>query len=388
MKTPKGNDTSIAPAGQFAKSDKRKIVSCREIPSMQITADQWQMFLQTCSDVAQVEGYRPTPSNKPSLLRKTAEAVELLNTVAAEFPQRFCLAARESGNWPVMWIAEISARAEFSRMIETLSATQSRETGPADLAYFKNVCKAVEELTNAAREDIPRFAQYLGPSGWPTMIPIDSGNQRSRQFPAQPEIVSLLSDASSPVFRLYQLGAKNPTKRSLRIDLKSPLNQISGVLYGITQILWHSKRVLEFDCPNHSELDSRIRGAVRLWQERTHSESAAASSVAEVMNSLKADEPRPNTDEAFAVMLKILKWEAGGPGMVRELRPPQFQNHLAPSKRTLNERRMNRFARVLNSEEVESESRTPQQTEDAIRRRAKKTLRDAMNWLLPSHIAP
>ena len=293
---------------------------------MRITAEGWQMLLRACSDVAQIGGYIPTPSSKPALLRKTGEAVDLLNKVASDFPERFCRAARDLRAWPVMWVDEISARIGFSEMIEKLVNNQSQETNPGDFALFKQVCDAVEALTNTAAEDIARFAQYLDPCGWPVLIPLVSGKQRVRQIPVQPEIVSLLSDASSPVFRLYRLGTKNTSKRPLRIDLGTKLNQMTGVLYGITQILWCSKRVLAFDCPNRSKLDSRIRVAVSLWQKRTMANSVVACSALEVITFLEADTSKPSADAAFAVMLEILKCEAGGPGMILESLAGLFPN--------------------------------------------------------------
>ena len=352
---------------------------------MRITADEWQSLIQTCSDTAQLEGYRPTPSKKPALLRRTAEAVFVLNEIASESPERYCDVAQLAGVWPVMWVDEVSARVGFFSLIEKLEKVSPRKTSPEDFTHFERVRDAVNALTEAANEDIPRFAKYLEPCGWPVLIPLGSKRQRMKKYPEQPKIVALLSDQFLPLFRIYQPGTKNTSKRPLRIDLESPLNQATGTLYGITLILWRSKQILAFDDPNPSKLALRINTAINLWQKRTRVESIEKCSAAEVMKFLNADTSEPSANEAFATMLKIINREAGGPGMIRELRPSAFKNQIAPSAKMKKHEKFKRFDRAFRDEITDANHSGPAQqskiTEDNIRRGAKTALKDAMNWL-------
>ncbi|HRJ72936.1 MAG TPA: hypothetical protein PLS03_11985 [Terrimicrobiaceae bacterium] len=347
---------------------------------MGIVPKVWRDLLNACSHVSQQAGRRQEISQKPPLLRRTIEAVSMLNEVAKAAPARFSEASRSVGCWPVLWVDEMSARRGFSEQIDRLQEKGTATTSPADRFYYDQICESVAQLTIAATEDPKRYAPYLDPCGWPTLLKFDE-KRPAGHLPKQPKVIAMLADEAEPRFRIYRGESRNSVH--CRIDLGSPANCAAGFLFGIAQILWKAKRMVAFDNADNGIVTRRIDTALAAWESKNREPSVARSCAGDIMKSLSASYPDPTKSDGFAIMLDILHREVAGPGMIRELRPLKFRDSLAPSAREVKRKKLENLIRPFHSASCDSKPSIAAkwQTEDSIRRAAKKTLKQAMNWI-------
>ena len=329
---------------------RHKIVSWASIPSAQISIQGWRRLVRAATDVSEQAGYHPPHSRRPAVLKVTIDAVESLANVAAANPTRFAGAAIAAGYWPVIWVDEISSRTGFLDTMKRFKACAHTSTDSADQGWFDRVSEAVTQLSKAAEDDIPRYAEHLG-CGWPLLLPI-----QTKTLPEPTRLVLDLADEADPVYRLFRKGVRNTTGRPLRIDLSKPANVMAGSLYGIVQRIAKAKNILGFDSPSDAVMQTRIANTFQLLDGREGNTEEAGlwhKTATRFLLCSMDTTTSGSASGAFPFMLAILKAEVGGAGFVRELRQPDYKKHFDP-------------VAVL---------------ERDVKKGAKDVLKQAMNWL-------